>query len=199
MTDKVDYRKMSMGDWSVGAHEEATLTVLYSIDDRLEQLVGMAKPAGAVITNRLVHNHGPDEGRGLDCPERKTEYGLKGACLAPPAPSDVDPDEALAKALCSAFWGGQVMPNPDNESWLAVVRAAREHIANEPDVALANAMHTIGVYEDRAEKAERLLREIIEDVEAQAARCERVDLSGCEHTIHTLRRILESNRKRAES
>lgn len=28
-----------------------------------------------------VHNHGPAEGRGLDCPERRTPLGLRGACL----------------------------------------------------------------------------------------------------------------------
>ena len=46
------------------------------------------------------------------------------------APDD-DRDEALARVACSAFWGGQVMPSPDNESWLAVARAAREHIEAE--------------------------------------------------------------------
>ena len=30
-----------------------------------------------------VHNHGPAEGRGLDCPERATPAGLKGWCIAP--------------------------------------------------------------------------------------------------------------------
>lgn len=28
-----------------------------------------------------VHNHGPAEGPGLDCPERETQIGLRGACL----------------------------------------------------------------------------------------------------------------------
>jgi len=30
-----------------------------------------------------VHNHGPAEGRGLDCPERVVEGQLRGACLTP--------------------------------------------------------------------------------------------------------------------
>lgn len=31
----------------------------------------------------MVHNHGPAEGRGLDCPERRLPDGtLRGACLA---------------------------------------------------------------------------------------------------------------------
>lgn len=31
---------------------------------------------------RLVHNHGPAEGRGLSCPERETDAGkLRGACM----------------------------------------------------------------------------------------------------------------------
>lgn len=37
-----------------------------------------------------VHNHGPAEGPGLGCPERRTEIGgyLRGACL----PDPVDPE-----------------------------------------------------------------------------------------------------------
>lgn len=37
-----------------------------------------------------VHNHGPAEGRGLDCPERRTAIGnyLRGACL----PDPVEPE-----------------------------------------------------------------------------------------------------------
>lgn len=44
---------------------------------------------------------------------------------------DEDPDEALAKALCSAFWGGQVMPSADNADWKNVARAARKHVEAE--------------------------------------------------------------------
>jgi hypothetical protein len=28
-----------------------------------------------------VHNHGPDEGRGLNCPEISTPWGPQGACI----------------------------------------------------------------------------------------------------------------------
>lgn len=35
----------------------------------------------AETTRGKVHNHGPTEGRGLDCPERRTDAGLVGACL----------------------------------------------------------------------------------------------------------------------
>lgn len=42
-----------------------------------------------------------------------------------------EPDEALARVLCSAFWGGQVMPSADNADWKNVARAAREHIEAE--------------------------------------------------------------------
>jgi len=32
----------------------------------------------------MVHNHGPEEGEGLDCPEtQRLDGSLKGACLPP--------------------------------------------------------------------------------------------------------------------
>mgnify|MGYP000696813395 CR=1 FL=1 len=62
--------------------------------------------------------------------EIETPMRGHGECCDP-APADVDPDEALAKVLCSAFWGGQVMPSADNADWANVARAAREHIEAE--------------------------------------------------------------------
>lgn len=38
----------------------------------------------------LVHNHGPEEGRGLDCPERMVDGLLLGACMLPASWTIVD-------------------------------------------------------------------------------------------------------------
>jgi hypothetical protein len=42
------------------------------------------------MSGPIVHNHGPAEGPGLGCPERRTEIGgyLRGACL----PDPVEPE-----------------------------------------------------------------------------------------------------------
>jgi len=42
-----------------------------------------------------------------------------------------DPDEALAKVLCRAWWGGDVDAAGDDEAWTHAARAAREHIEAE--------------------------------------------------------------------
>lgn len=59
-------------------------------------------------------------------------HGISDVRLIERAPrEDDDPDEALARVMCSAFWGGQVMPSADNADWKNVARAAREHIEAE--------------------------------------------------------------------
>lgn len=71
---------------------------------------------------------------------------------------DVDKDEAVAKALWEID-----DPEPTygwdraraNGVYQRMARAAREHIETETDVALANAMHTIGVYEADLERVTR--------------------------------------------
>ena len=49
-----------------------------------------------------VHNHGPAEGRGLDCPERTTPEGLRGACM----PDALVPDWYLE------LWAGRLAEEP---------------------------------------------------------------------------------------
>ena len=48
-----------------------------------------------------VHNHGPEEGKGLSCPEYKTSAGLKGWCILN--------DPATYKLPCG---GDKCMNNP---------------------------------------------------------------------------------------
>lgn len=53
----------------------------------------------------------------------------------PERPAEEDPDEALAKVACSAFWGSPTEPSSNNADWMNVARAAREHIEAEADDA----------------------------------------------------------------
>lgn len=60
------------------------------------------------MTGRRVHNHGPAEGRGLDCPER-----LVGACLDQPEPTGVREGRYQAtdaRALWFCVDDGAVVP-----------------------------------------------------------------------------------------
>lgn len=84
-------------------------------------------------------------------------------CCPDPAPADVDPDEALAKVLCSAFWGGQVMPSADNADWTNVTRAAREHIEAEDEGRAAHKSALAAENLRRAEKAEADLARVTEE------------------------------------
>jgi hypothetical protein len=60
-------------------------------------------PAAAGTTSGPVHNHGPEEGAGLDCAERRTENGLRGACMdAPPRVTPLTLVQNTAFSLISA-------------------------------------------------------------------------------------------------
>jgi len=59
---------------------------------------------GATVNHSPVHNHGPSDGRGLDCNERRTADGsLRGTCL-PDAARDRRPLVAPIKVEVSYPW-----------------------------------------------------------------------------------------------
>jgi hypothetical protein len=89
---------------------------ILDLPDALAFLESALFPATEPAEKRRVHNHGPTEGRGLECPQMTVDGKLVGYCIAPelwtapavPAEEEAKAEEfdlnALVRQLAQAGW-----------------------------------------------------------------------------------------------
>lgn len=77
-------------------------------------------PDSAHLTATVVHNHGPAEGRGLDCPEHLVDGQLRGVCIA-----DRDHLRAVAEAATPGPWGAHVLGSEGYDVRATLARPGR--------------------------------------------------------------------------
>lgn len=79
---------MDLLGWKLTGTCGCTTCVRARVAERVAQMVPAPRRAGKATElerlRQLVHNHGPEDGAGLSCPERWQGDQLRGACLDQP-------------------------------------------------------------------------------------------------------------------
>lgn len=156
---------------------------------RLDALIDAVRSTTARDNlHRLLAEESAAERRGepVDVTECRDCGRSDGGCDRVDTAPDVDPDEALARALYEAFWRTEYPYDEPSETWLRVARVARERIEAEHKADLWGVLKAEQMRADELEaKIERLTRE--RDEAQERHELLRAGVNGLRHIYRHIR------------